>query len=108
MEVESGRLCNQLEHGRLTQKSAPPRFVRTAYNDMSNSMGAGKFKQRLDRFVRPQAHHFGAEIARPLFVFQKMTLQGRIDSMIGFMLRLDVHGKPISVQSSCKTRALSK
>lgn len=97
MEIETGRLSYQFVHGRLTQQTAPPGFVRAPYDDMANAVTATEIQQRVDGFFRAQAHDFCSEIPRALFVFQEMTLQRRVNSMIGFLFRLHMNDKPVRV-----------
>ena len=97
MEIETGSLSYQFVHRRLTQQTAPPGFVRAPYDDMANAVSASKLKQRVDRLFRSQAHDFCSEIPRALFVLQEMTLQCRVNSMIGFLFRLYMNDKPVRV-----------
>lgn len=97
MEIETGRLSYQFVHGRLTQQTAPPGFVRAPYDDMANAVSATEIQQRVDGFFGAQAHDFCSEIPRALFVFQEMTLQCRVNSMVGFLFRLHMNDKPVRV-----------
>ena len=87
MEIEAGSFGYQLEHRRLTQQTTPPRFMRTPNHNVANAMIAGKFEKRVDRFFRPQSHDFGAQVSGSLFVFQKIALQRRVDTVAGFAFR---------------------
>ena len=97
MKIEADRLGDQLKHRRLTQQTTPPRFVRPADDDVANTVIAGKFEQRFDRLFRPQAHDFGAQIPGSLFVFQKIALQRRVDTVTRFAFGFDVNDKPVRV-----------
>ena len=76
---------------------APPGFVRTPDNDMTNTMIAAKFEKRFDRLSRLQSHDFGAQVPGSLFVFQKITLQRRVDTVAGFAFGFHMNDKPIRV-----------
>ncbi len=86
MKIEPIRLGNQLGNRRLAQQMTPPRFVRTADDNMPDSVSAAKFEKRFHRLFRTQAHHFSAQIPCSLFVLHKIALQGRIDAMTRFLL----------------------
>jgi hypothetical protein len=95
-----------LDTGDLAQEMTPPGFVRTTHDDMPDSVSAGKIQKRLDRLVRPKAHDLGAEIPRPLLVFEQVPLRFGGDAMIGFFLGIDVNHKPVRVEPSGETRSL--
>src|SRR5688572_13834477 len=108
MEIEAGSLSYQLVDRRLTQQTAPPRLVRTPDDDMAHAMGATKIQKCFNSVFRPQAHDLRAEIPRPLFVFQEMTLQCSVDAVIRFALGFHMHDKPVGIQPAGQTRALSE
>ena len=97
MKIKPIRLGNQLGHRRLAQDMTPPSFVRTAHDDMPDSVTASEIEKRFDRLFRTQAHHLSAQIPCSLLVIQKIALQGGIDAMARFVFGLDVNHKPVRV-----------
>src|SRR4029453_19392370 len=100
MEIKTIRLGNQLGHRRLAQDVPPPRFVRTADDDMPNSVSAGELEQRFHRLFRAEAHGLSAQIPGSLFVLHKIALQGGIDAKSRLLFGLDMNHKPVCVQPS--------
>jgi hypothetical protein len=69
-------------------------------------MSASEVKQRLHRMLRLQTHHFSSEVPRLLFIFYEVTLRFGVDALWRFVLGLDVHDEPISIQPTGKARSL--
>lgn len=98
MKIKPVRARNQFGHRRLAQEMTPPGFVRTADDNVPDSMGTAEFEKRLHGLFRAQAHHLSAQIPRSLLIFHKIALQRGIDAVTRFLFGLHMNHIPVGVQ----------
>lgn len=97
MKIKPVRMGNEPGQRRLAQDMTPPSFVRTAQDNVPDSVTASEVEKRFHRLFRTEPHHLSAQIPCSLFVFHKIALQGGIDAVSCLLFGLDMNHKPVCV-----------